>query len=195
MPWCPEGQGARASVRSGGHPMSSARYSFFPTAYNPSKHLAYGAGIDGCAQLKVDETRMGGPFWNGGILTRNKRMGGQIAAIDMTTGKAKAATQLDYPNYRHDRWHVHCVRRPGAETAVELQRRHSDYCSADQLFGRRQAVHRRSRRWRQPMEHRSAEGRARASEPRGRFIALRVLVGLTAQAGRRTRNWRRLRRF
>jgi len=26
-------------------------------------------------------------------------MGGQIAAIDMTTGKVKAATQLDYPNY------------------------------------------------------------------------------------------------
>jgi alcohol dehydrogenase (cytochrome c) len=72
---------------------------FFPTAYNPSKHLAYGAGIDGCAQLKVDETRMGGPFWNGGVPTRNKRMGGQIAAIDMTTGKVKAATQLDYPNY------------------------------------------------------------------------------------------------
>jgi alcohol dehydrogenase (cytochrome c) len=72
---------------------------FFPTAFNPSKHLAYGAGIDGCAQLKVDETRMGGPYWNGGVPTRGKRMGGQITAIDMTTGKATATTQLDYPNY------------------------------------------------------------------------------------------------
>jgi len=26
-------------------------------------------------------------------------MGGQIAAVDLTTGKVKAATQLDYPNY------------------------------------------------------------------------------------------------
>jgi alcohol dehydrogenase (cytochrome c) len=42
---------------------------------------------------------MGGPFWNGGIPVRGKRMGGQIAAIDMTTGKVTAVTQLDYPNY------------------------------------------------------------------------------------------------
>jgi alcohol dehydrogenase (cytochrome c) len=72
---------------------------FFPTAWNPTNHLAYGAGIDGCAQLKVDDTRMGGPYWNGGIPVRGKRMGGQIAAIDMTTGQVKAATQLDYPDY------------------------------------------------------------------------------------------------
>jgi alcohol dehydrogenase (cytochrome c) len=73
--------------------------SFFPTSYNPSKHIAYGAGIDGCMQLKVDETRMGGPFWNGGIATRNNRMGGHISAIDMTTGKVKVIRPLDYPVY------------------------------------------------------------------------------------------------
>lgn len=72
---------------------------FFPTAWNPKKHLAYGAGIDGCAQLKVDPTRMGGPAWNGGVPTRNKRMGGIIAAVDMTTGKIAAERELDYPNY------------------------------------------------------------------------------------------------
>jgi len=73
--------------------------SFFPTAWNPSKKLAYGAGIDGCMQLTVDETRMGGPFWNGGIPTNKKRMGGSIAAIDMTTGKLKAQHLFDYPVY------------------------------------------------------------------------------------------------
>jgi len=73
--------------------------SFFPTAWNPSKKLAYGAGIEGCMQLTVDDTRMGGPFWNGGIATRNKRMAGGIAAIDMTTGKVKASRLLDYPVY------------------------------------------------------------------------------------------------
>jgi alcohol dehydrogenase (cytochrome c) len=72
---------------------------FFPTAWNPNKHLAYGAGIDGCAQLKVDQTRMGGPFWNGGVPTRLKRMGGLIAAVDMTTGKIKVTRETDYPNY------------------------------------------------------------------------------------------------
>jgi alcohol dehydrogenase (cytochrome c) len=72
---------------------------FFPTAWNPKKHLAYGAGIDGCAQLKVDPTRMGGPAWNGGVPTRNKRMAGVIAAVDMTTGKIKAERELAYPNY------------------------------------------------------------------------------------------------
>ena len=41
---------------------------------------------------------MGGPFWNGGITSRAKRLGGQIAAIDMTTGKVKVARQLDYPD-------------------------------------------------------------------------------------------------
>src|SRR5262249_24796255 len=39
-----------------------------------------------------------GPFWNGGVPTRNKRTGGVLAAMDMTTGKVKAATQLDYPD-------------------------------------------------------------------------------------------------
>jgi alcohol dehydrogenase (cytochrome c) len=73
--------------------------SFFPTSYNPSKHIAYGAGIDGCMQLTVDETRMGGPFWNGGIATRNNRMGGHISSIDMTTGKTKVIRPLDYPVY------------------------------------------------------------------------------------------------
>ncbi len=73
--------------------------SFFPTAWNPSKKLAYGAGIEGCVQLKVDDTRMGGPFWNGGIPVRGKRMGGSIAAIDMTTGKVTATHLFDYPVY------------------------------------------------------------------------------------------------
>jgi|HubBroStandDraft_6_1064221.scaffolds.fasta_scaffold83184_1 alcohol dehydrogenase (cytochrome c) len=96
-------QYAVASDRASGQvdvcPDVQGGVNFFPTAWNPSKHVAYGAGIDGCAQLKVDESRMGGPFWNGGVPTRGKRMGGQIAAIDMTTGKVKAATQLDYPDY------------------------------------------------------------------------------------------------
>jgi alcohol dehydrogenase (cytochrome c) len=61
--------------------------------------MAYGAGIEGCMQLTVDETRMGGPYWNGGIPTRNKRMGGSIATIDMTAGKVKAVHQFDYPVY------------------------------------------------------------------------------------------------
>jgi alcohol dehydrogenase (cytochrome c) len=73
--------------------------SFFPTSYNPSKRIAYGAGIDGCMQLTVDETRMGGPFFNGGIATRNKRMGGHISSIDTTTGKVKVVRPLDYPVY------------------------------------------------------------------------------------------------
>lgn len=73
--------------------------SFFPTSYNPSKRTAYGAGIDGCMQLTVDETRMGGPFFNGGIATRNKRMGGHISSIDAATGKVKVVRPLDYPVY------------------------------------------------------------------------------------------------
>jgi len=73
--------------------------SFFPTSYNPSKRIAYGAGIDGCMQLTVDETRMGGPFFNGGIATRNKRMRGHISSIDTTTGKVKVVRPLDYPVY------------------------------------------------------------------------------------------------
>jgi alcohol dehydrogenase (cytochrome c) len=73
--------------------------SFFPTSYNASKRIAYGAGIDGCMQLTVDETRMGGPFFNGGIATRNNRMGGHISSIDMTTGKVKVVRPLDYPVY------------------------------------------------------------------------------------------------
>jgi alcohol dehydrogenase (cytochrome c) len=88
----------RASGQADVCPDVAGGVNFYPTALNPLKHLAYGAGNDGCAQLKVDETRMGGPFWNGGIPTRNKRTGGVIAAVDLTTGKVKATTQLDYPD-------------------------------------------------------------------------------------------------
>jgi alcohol dehydrogenase (cytochrome c) len=42
---------------------------------------------------------MGGPFFNGGIATRNKRMGGHISSIDTTTGKVKVVRPLDYPVY------------------------------------------------------------------------------------------------
>jgi alcohol dehydrogenase (cytochrome c) len=96
-------QYAVASNRKSGQvdvcPDLQGAVSFFPTAWNPAKKLAYGAGIEGCMQLTVDETRMGGPFWNGGIATRNNRMAGGIAAIDMTTGKLKATRLLDYPVY------------------------------------------------------------------------------------------------
>ena len=71
---------------------------FYPTAQNRAKHLVYGAGIDGCSPLKVDEARMGGPFWNGGATSRAKRLGGVIAAVDSTTGKVKVTRQLDYPD-------------------------------------------------------------------------------------------------
>ncbi|HMD65248.1 MAG TPA: hypothetical protein VKG22_01200, partial [Stellaceae bacterium] len=96
-------QYAVASLRGGGEfdlcPDWQGGVNFFPTAWNPAKHLAYGAGIDGCGQLKVDDTRMGGPFWNGGVGVRKNRMGGQVTAVDMTTGKVKATRLTDYPNY------------------------------------------------------------------------------------------------
>ena len=96
-------QYAIASNRASGQvdvcPDLQGAVSFFPTSFNRSKHIAYGAGIDGCMQLTVDETRMGGPFWNGGIPTRNKRMGGHISSVDMTTGKVKVIRELEYPVY------------------------------------------------------------------------------------------------
>jgi hypothetical protein len=54
----------------------------------------------GDSQLKVDDTRMGGPFWNGGVPTRGKRSsskepGSRVLVIPMVLGMLKAIK----PNY------------------------------------------------------------------------------------------------
>src|SRR5262249_38733645 len=53
----------------------------------------------GCSQVKADQTRMGGPFWNGGLTDRRDRIRGILAAVDMTTGKIKTQRTLDYADY------------------------------------------------------------------------------------------------
>src|SRR5262249_45679645 len=74
--------------------------------------------------------------------------------------------------YRPCRRRADGPRRQDLAGSLELQRRHRHQCAADQLFGQRQAVHRRARRLAAvPVRHRLV---ARAEEHFDRVDALRI---------------------
>ena len=62
--------------------------------------LVYGAGIEGCQDLKADAARSGGKVaWNGGLAAANERILGSITAMDPATGARKSQKMLDYASY------------------------------------------------------------------------------------------------
>ena len=74
----------------------------FPTSFSPKTKLAYGAGIEGCFELTVDEKRSPGgesEAWNGGNATTPSALSGSLTAVDPTTGKQAAQVLFPYPIY------------------------------------------------------------------------------------------------
>ena len=73
---------------------------YFPTSYSPVTGLVYGAGIEGCQDVKTDEARSGGKVaWNGGLAAANERVLGSITAMDPATGQRKGQKMFDYASY------------------------------------------------------------------------------------------------
>ncbi|MDA1059750.1 MAG: PQQ-binding-like beta-propeller repeat protein [Proteobacteria bacterium] len=74
----------------------------FPTSFSLRTNLAYGAGIEGCFDLTVDDKRSPGgeaEAWNGGSATLSTALTGSLTAVDPTTGKQKAQVLFKYPIY------------------------------------------------------------------------------------------------
>jgi alcohol dehydrogenase (cytochrome c) len=76
---------------------------FFPTAYDPTSGIAYGAGIEGCSDLSVDEVAAedvaAGTIFTGGAAANNGVQAGSVFGFDVATGEKVGKTMLSYPNY------------------------------------------------------------------------------------------------
>jgi alcohol dehydrogenase (cytochrome c) len=76
---------------------------YWPSAVDPSTGMAYGAGVEGCSDLKVTavapkDVHPGQSFF-GGSFTDVGRTTGSLFAYDVATGKQVAKHQLPFPNY------------------------------------------------------------------------------------------------
>ncbi len=76
---------------------------FFPTAYNPTNGIAYGAGIEGCSDLSVKEVAVEdvvpGAIFIGGAGVNSGVQTGSITAIDVATSKQIAKKGTPFPMY------------------------------------------------------------------------------------------------
>jgi len=76
---------------------------FFPTAYNPTTGIAYGAGIEGCSDLSVKEVAVAdvepGVIFIGGAGVSSGEQTGSITAIDVATTKQVAKQNTPFPMY------------------------------------------------------------------------------------------------
>lgn len=75
---------------------------FYPTAYNPSTGIAYGAGMEGCAEISTktvapEDVKAGSIFMGGGFAASGE-LTGSISAMDVTTGKQVTTQGTPYPN-------------------------------------------------------------------------------------------------
>lgn len=76
---------------------------YYPTAYNPTTNVAYGAGQEGCSEIETKEVAvedvvegaifLGGTYANTGVAT------GSITAVDVTTGAQVGQASTPYPNH------------------------------------------------------------------------------------------------
>ncbi|MFD1942997.1 pyrroloquinoline quinone-dependent dehydrogenase [Paradevosia shaoguanensis] len=76
---------------------------FFPTAYDPTTGIAYGAGIEGCSDVSTktvapEDVHPGGIF-SGGAAAANGVQTGSVFAFDVATGKQVAKINTPFPNY------------------------------------------------------------------------------------------------
>ena len=82
-----------------------------PVSYNPTKHIAYGAGTDGCFSLEIVPVRVlpgggidgagpGGMFGRGANAADTRRLDlhGLMSAVDVTTGQVVARLRQPYHN-------------------------------------------------------------------------------------------------
>jgi len=75
---------------------------YYPTAYNPTTGVAYGAGMEGCSEIATKMVAPAdvkpGSIFLGGTYVNKELMTGSIAAMDVATGKQTAKLETPYPN-------------------------------------------------------------------------------------------------
>jgi alcohol dehydrogenase (cytochrome c) len=77
---------------------------FWPTAYDPTQGIAFGAGIEGCSTVSVDakdpkDVAVGASTFTGGAAAAAGAQTGSIFGFDVTTGKQTVKVDRPYPNY------------------------------------------------------------------------------------------------
>lgn len=91
---------AGATVESCPHITGGVNY--YPTAYNPTTGVAYGAGVEACNELATKtvapEDVVPGAIFLGGTYTLTGKQTGSITAIDVATGKQITKGATTYPN-------------------------------------------------------------------------------------------------
>lgn len=99
---------ANGALRRGGEspmtcPNIQGGINFWPTAYDPTTGIAYGAGIEGCSDLTADEKdaedTTAGQLFLGGGATNNGAQTGAIFGFDVASGKQVVKVDRPYPNY------------------------------------------------------------------------------------------------
>lgn len=75
---------------------------YYPTAYNPTTGIAYGAGMEGCSDIATKEVAVEdvvpGSIFLGGTYSNSEAMTGSITAMDVTSGKQVTKAATPYPN-------------------------------------------------------------------------------------------------
>lgn len=75
---------------------------YYPTAYNPNTHVAYGAGQEGCSEISTREVApedvMPGEIFLAGAYGLANEQRGSIKSIDVTTGSQVSEHITSYPN-------------------------------------------------------------------------------------------------
>ncbi len=105
--YVPEVRGTRAHTDVTACPTPAGGLRWQPIAYNPDKHLAWAAGADGCADVKVEAAQAMGPeggnpmgigkSWLGGNGNFNSPYG-SISVFDVTNGQRVNKLKLPHEN-------------------------------------------------------------------------------------------------
>lgn len=83
-------------------PHLSGGVNYYPTAYNPTLGISYGAGIEACSDMETKSVApadvVPGAIFLGGTYAVTGKQSGSISAIDVATGKSVAKENNTYPN-------------------------------------------------------------------------------------------------
>ncbi len=98
---------ASGALRRGGDTVTQCPHltggvNYYPTAVNPNTGIAYGAGVEGCSDLKTAELDPAdvtpGVVFLGGTYAVVDRQKGSISAVDVDTSQSVAKFDANYPN-------------------------------------------------------------------------------------------------
>lgn len=93
----------RAGATATNCPHITGGVNYYPTAYNPTTGVAYGAGQEGCSDIATKEVApadvISGSIFLGGTYAANGVQTGSITAIDVASGKQIGKQETPYPNH------------------------------------------------------------------------------------------------